>query len=78
MPDRFKQRASPGRERPSLLVHLFVDCIDTLHRARPVSKRVPPGRAGRIGRRAAAVVSSVMSGDLAAQEGTREVSDVED
>jgi hypothetical protein len=63
MTDRFKRRALPGRERPSLLVNVFVDRIDTLHRTRPVGERVAPGRAGRIGRRAAAVVSSAMSGD---------------
>jgi len=32
-------RASPDRERSSLLVHLYVDCIDTLHRTRPRHRR---------------------------------------
>ena len=31
--------ASPGREPPSLLVHLFVDCVDTLHQTRPRHRR---------------------------------------
>ena len=35
MPDRFNPQGPPGRGRPNLIVHIFVDCIDTLHRTWP-------------------------------------------
>ena len=41
-------RASPGRERPSLIVHLFVDCVDTLHRTRPQHRRRQRGILARL------------------------------